>query len=148
MAVVPPLTCPPFVECYKYISCICIDIYIYIHPNLSTSSPQFNPSHYLSFIWRRSKEIKQIGMAIEAQYSFPMKRNRENLSSYTLLDPAMEMRAMPVKQARLHESGFPSTSGRAESMIISHFNRLNAETDTLLQLHVCILYNYISSHHT
>ncbi|KAJ4752046.1 SBP (S-ribonuclease binding protein) family protein [Rhynchospora pubera] len=73
-------------------------------------------------------------MAIEAQYS--LKRTRDHLPSYALLDPTFEMPAMPIKQARLDESGFPSTSGRVDSMIISHFNRLNAETDALLQLHM------------
>jgi hypothetical protein len=78
-------------------------------------------------------------MAIEAQYSLPMKRTRENLSSYALLEPTMDMPAMPVKQARVDESGFPSTSGRADSMMFSQFNLLNNETDSILQLHVCII---------
>jgi hypothetical protein len=79
-------------------------------------------------------------MAIEAQYSLPMKRSREHFSSYTLLQPTMEMPAMPVKQARVDETGFPSTSGRADSMMFS----LNDETDAILQLHVCIIFYYIT----
>lgn len=137
---------------YKYISCIYINTPNSIHLKLSSLLPISTPlllslhlSISLSLFEGEARKLNRLEMAIEAQYNLTMKRTREHFSSNTLLDPTMEMPPMPVKQARLNESGFPSTSGRADSLLFSHFNRVNADTDAIIQLHVCVY--HLSLHH-
>ncbi|KAJ3671778.1 hypothetical protein LUZ60_007857 [Juncus effusus] len=72
------------------------------------------------------------------------KRTRDFPSYYSLQDPLMELQNMsygnlnatslsPAKMARVVDSGFPSTSGRADIMA-SYFNQFNSQTDALVQL--------------